>query len=73
MEKRRETRNVLNPGAIPVEGALGLLALGSTGLRAWRNVRDAAITTEGAATDIASGGDNEQEASIGRSGQGGAT
>jgi hypothetical protein len=32
---------------IPVEGALGLLALGSKGLRAWRQVRDAAIAEAG--------------------------
>lgn len=37
-DKKRETQF-----DIPVEGALGLLALGATGLRMWRKVRDEAM------------------------------
>ena len=33
--------NTADPFDIPVEGSLGLLALGATGITEWRKVRDA--------------------------------
>jgi hypothetical protein len=33
--------DVASPYDIPVEGSLGLLALGATGIREWRKVREA--------------------------------
>jgi hypothetical protein len=45
MSKKGKMPHLVNPEAIPVEGALGLLALGAVGLRAWRKVRDAAQGT----------------------------
>ena len=41
--RTKPSRPVLVPGAvveIPVEGALGLLALGARGIMAWRQKRD---------------------------------
>jgi hypothetical protein len=40
-KKVREKVSELKPGyVIPVEGSLGLLALGDEGLQAWRRIRD---------------------------------
>jgi MYXO-CTERM domain-containing protein len=41
MTKIQGKPSTAKPAQIPKEGALGLLALGAVGLRAWRKVRDA--------------------------------
>jgi hypothetical protein len=71
MDKRREMHTVLNPESIPVEGALGLLALGSVGLRAWRNVRDAFVRTQGTVPRTASTADLPKQDRDDRSEKGG--
>jgi len=45
-DKDKQTQDQRQAFDIPIEGSLGLLALGADGLRAWRAVRDANVTKE---------------------------
>jgi hypothetical protein len=40
MSKEKVKREVFDPNNIPVEGSLGLLALGDIGFEAWRKTKE---------------------------------